>query len=271
MGVLTQSGKWATAKGMDAAATVKTGTLSELQRCQKAIQSLMKVLPSFPCDVVRSAASSVTALLDRIQNLSTVAWSKEKLYRLYVSLIASLESLLSVFSPYVTAPVVFVKDQLVAACVALTSFVYVTFEKIDDTLVTPVYMAGANTTACLYSTAKSTATAQYSLVKNGIVLPTTNLVSKTVVMPCYNVAKGTTSKAISVGAWVDSKLSLVAMMMAVVEKSKKVDECVTKGKIESKLVRPAFELGTSLDDKFLNGTAQTIVTSTITQFPIQST
>lgn len=48
-------------------------------------------------------------------------------------------------------------------------------------------------------------------------------------MPCYNVAKGTTSKAISVGAWVDSKLSLVAMMMAVVEKSKKVDECVTKG------------------------------------------
>eukprot|EP00392_Amoebophrya_sp_AT5.2_P001392 g1394.t1 len=242
MGVLQKSGAFVSAKGLDAASSLKKGVTSEFERCQKAIASLTKA----------------------------VAWSKEKVYQLYIVLISSLEGMIGYLSPFVTQPILWVKEQLVAVCVSLTNFVYSTFGKIDDSLVTPLYMSVETTTLCMYGTAKAAVTTQYSLVKNGLVVPAVNVVGNTVVYPVWNtasyVAKGATSKAINVGAYVDSKLSLVAMMLAVVEKTKKLDECVTKGAIEKKLVRPAWETATSLDSKFLGGSTQDLITSTVTQF-----
>ncbi|CAD7929665.1 unnamed protein product [Amoebophrya sp. A120] len=270
MGVLSKSGAWVSSKGLEASVAMKEGVVSELERCQKAIASLLKVMPSFPCDAVASACASVKAILDKIQEIEAVAWSKEKLYGLYILLIGSIESIIGSISPFVVQPMLWVKDQLIGVCMTLTTFCYTVFGKIDDSLVTPIVMAGTNTGVCLYTTAKDITYTQYAMVKDGLVMPVVSTVNAAVVSPAYSaascVAKGATSKAINVSAWVDSKLSLVSMMAAVVEKSKKLDECVTSGAIEKKLVRPALATATSLDSKYLGGSTQDLISSTVVQF-----
>ncbi|CAD7968191.1 unnamed protein product [Amoebophrya sp. A25] len=270
MGVLAQSGAWVQAKGISAADSVKGNVVSELERCQNAIKSLMQVAPAFPAEMVEKAVASVQLVISKIQEVEAVQWSKEKTFTLYSTLIEALESVLTTLSPFFTTPTLYVRDQLTAVIAALKAFVSVTFGKLDDGIVTPAVTFTVDTTGYAYSTAKDVTVSKYNMVKDTVVIPAATCVNTSIVTPVVattkDVATKTSTKAIETAGWLDTKLSLVNMMAAVVERSKKLDACVANGAIETKVVRPAFETAASLDSKYLNGKSQEILATTITQF-----
>jgi hypothetical protein len=154
----------------------------------------------------------------------------------------------------------------------VVAFVACTFEKLDDSLVTPVVLTTWHGVQKTYTVTTDFTNARIAWVKNSLVLPVKNVVGSYVVVPIYKkvtgVAQCTTSIAIQAGAFIDNRLSLVGCMASLVEKSKAVDQCVTSGRITNKVVLPALEGAKTLDKKITNGSVEEFVNKSIDEFQV---
>jgi hypothetical protein len=270
MGVLKESAKYS----MQSVTYVtdKTGTFitTELTRTKENVAKILEMFPNFPCQLAKSAGESVMAVIDQILLLQPIAWSKQKIYALYSKLMTHLETLLITLADYVSPPMESVYSSIKMAFEKIVSFVAVTFDKLDDSLVTPIVTTTFNGIKKTYTITTDFALAKINWVKNTLVLPVTNTVTDYMVVPIYKKVTGTaqyaTSLTLKTGAFIDKRLSLVGMMMALVEKSKQVDQCVTSGAITNKVVLPAIDSGKALDKYVTNGAVEDFISKSVDEF-----
>jgi hypothetical protein len=159
----------------------------------------------------------------------------------------------------------------------VVGFVAFFFQQLDDTLVTPIFMTAcsgvtmaSNGVLYGYNVTTNFAHSTIAKVNDNVVLPVTNTIGNKLIKPIYlrvaSVAQCSTKFAIQTGAMIDNHLSLVALMQGVIEKSKKVDQCMTSGLVTKKVVLPAIEKVKNLDEKLICGMGQDFVFHTIDEF-----
>lgn len=273
MGVLKNSANYASSAA--SGFTDKTGefVLGELTRTKQNVQNVFEMFAetSFPGkDSLNSAAASILGLIDQIMQLQPIAWTKQRLYSLYSMLMRQMEAFLFVLKDIVTPQIAFVYSGMKGSFETVLGFAALYFGKLDDSLVTPIVMATYNGVVTTYTVTTNFAHRQVQWVNDAIVLPVTNAVQDRIVMPIYKrvtgVAQCTTSIAIQAGAMIDNRLSLVSLMMAVVDKTKKIDECVTSGAITNKVVMPTINKVKSLDQSLTSGLGQDLIKGAVDEF-----
>lgn len=255
MGVIRQSGTWTVSKTSVVAGKGQEIVSDQITKVIQTITQLKGMLPTVKCSLVSSGVGSIISILEKIGEISVVAWTNEKLYALYSSLWGAVEDLILLFTPWITTPYFAVVDLLKMVSNQILGMIVFSFDMVDDRMFSPVYRTCADVTS-----------ASFNFTKDVVVSPIVGCISGTVVKPTLRVMSSVKSSAISTTAWVDKKTSLVGLLLLLVEKTRQADQCVTRGLITNRVLLPVVTSGVALDSLVTGGMVKQLVDDSLIEW-----
>lgn len=264
MGVLRSSAE----KVNDNFAYCKDTTIEKVtadcNRAKKALDMYIEVFAN--TSPVKRTAEMLRELLDQVANLRYVLWSKEKAYAFFCYLSKQLNLLLAQISEYTSYPATMLMDTLGNFQLTLVNFISITFDKIDEDLVSPVCYKTVDGAFAVASTTKNVAFSASSLAQNNIMIPVTEKFLKptgacmdlAVVQPLRKSAASTKNCVLSTTAYLDTKFGLAEWLLAVATLSQKYDKALTGGAVLSK-TGSLLEHAKIADKKYLSGQVTEVV------------